>query len=144
MLERCPPAYRVEVMRRQLVRAMLVWAVLSVVGVIVVAVPDESARIFTLSETHGPSMPDLIGVVLLLLGWAVFLFALWRVRWAVRLPPQPTALAAVVATGVLAWSVLTDSGMWWLMAAGVLLGIQIWAGLAAVTGLEQDRTGDGR
>lgn len=130
-------------MRRRLVRAMIVWAALSVVGVAVVALPDDGPRLFTLSETHGPSTPDLIGIVLLLLGWAVFLSALWRARSAVRVPPRSTALATVAAAGVLAWSVLTDSGLWWIAAAGVLFGIQIWAGLSAAAGLEQQATRDG-
>lgn len=131
-------------MRGRLVRAMLVWAALSVVGVAVVALPDDGPRLFTLSETHGPSTPDLIGIGLLLLGWVVFLSALWGARSAVRVPPRSTALAAVAATGVLAWSVLTDSGMWWTAAAGVLFGIQIWAGLSAAASLEQQATRDGR
>lgn len=130
-------------MRRRLVRAMLVWAVLSVVGVVVVALPDDGPRILTLSETHGPSSSDLIGIVLLLLGWTVFLSTLWRVRWAVRVPPQATALITAAATGVLAWSVLTDSGMWWLVGAGVLLGIQIWVGLSAVAVLGRRGRGGG-
>lgn len=131
-------------MRRRLVRAMLAWAVLSVVGVAVIARPDDGPRIFSLSETHGPSTPDVIGIMLLLLGWIVFLSALWRARSAVRVPSPPTALAAAAAAGVLVWSVLTDSGRWWIVGAAVLLGIQVRAGLSAAAVLDQQGTGGGR
>lgn len=58
-----------DVMRGQLARAMFIWAVLSAVGVAVVAIPDSSAQVINPSVTHGPAAADLLGIVLLLLGW---------------------------------------------------------------------------
>lgn len=126
-------------MRRALVRALILWAALSVVGVVVVAVPDAGPRLLTLSETHGPSAPDLVGIALLLIGWAVFLRAVWRARRAVRAPALPVALVVAAAAGVTAWSVLTDTGAWWLLGAVALVGVQVWLALSAAAVLDEGR-----
>jgi hypothetical protein len=38
-----------------------------------------------------------------------------------------TAIAALGAAGLIAWSVLGDHGAWWIVGAGVLAAIQLAA-----------------
>lgn len=111
------------------------WALLTAVGGLVIALPDGGPRLVSFSRTHGPSLLDAVGIVLILLGWSV----LWRTLWTYRhfMPRsrrwRVTALGVlVVAVGVCAWSITTDSGMWWAVGAAAAGLVQAVAA-AAVT-----------
>jgi hypothetical protein len=119
-------------MRSNIIRAMLVWLALSLAGAVVVALPDDGQRVFTLSETHGPSAVDLAGVILLMLGWLIFLAALWRVRHSIRSRSLIFGAAAVGAA-IVAWSILTDAGWWWVLGVAILVAAQVWAAISAAT-----------
>jgi hypothetical protein len=58
--------------RHNLVRAAIVVVVgdLSTTGLGTILMPDTGPRLFSLSEGHGPTLVDVIGVVLLVAGWA--------------------------------------------------------------------------
>lgn len=43
------------------------WFLGSVAGALVVALPDNDARVFSLSQTHGPSTVDLLGMGVLVI-----------------------------------------------------------------------------
>lgn len=100
-------------MRDAMVRGLARWGVLSLAGSAVVAVPDSGPPIVPFSRTHGPSLVDAVGVVLLLVGWAAFLLPLWRYRRAIS--HRGLLVAAVtIGAALLGWSVATDTGMWWV------------------------------
>jgi hypothetical protein len=112
--------------RRSLLRRMLLWLVGSVVGAIVVALPDSDNRVFSLSRTHGPSPLGLVGVVILIGCWlpvAALLPRLWRAA------PRTTAgLAAVLALVGALGLILTigaDLGWTWFIAVAALVTAQI-------------------
>ena len=48
------------------------WAILSALGLVTILMPDTGSRLFSLSEGHGPSLIDGMGVLLLLAGWAAW------------------------------------------------------------------------
>lgn len=111
-------------------RAVLLWFALSAAGILVLLIPDSGTPVARLSRTHGPSGQDLVGVLLVLAGWAVYLWALWKVRTGIR-HRAVLLVAGALAAGLIAWSVGTDSGAWWVLGAGVLVLVQVWAGWTA-------------
>ncbi|EAQ00078.1 hypothetical protein JNB_07904 [Janibacter sp. HTCC2649] len=100
-------------------------------GTAIVAVPDSGPRVFALSEGHGPSVWDLVGVTILLVGWACLLVPLFRAR---SLIPAPCLFLGVVLLGlaVVVFSVAGDVGAWWV--AGVLMAVGAQLGAALVVG----------
>lgn len=61
---------------QQVTRGFTLWISLSVLGVGIIALPDDAPRVFSFSEGHGPSILDLPGVILVLAGWLAFLVPL--------------------------------------------------------------------
>jgi hypothetical protein len=115
-------------------RAWAWWALLSTSGVALIVVPDTSPRIFSLSETHGPSLVDALGIVLLVSGWTILDLATWRRRGRLGLGSGVFALVGViaaVAAGLVVWSVLGDHGAWWMAGAVILAAIQLLAAARA-------------
>ena len=47
-------------------RSWLWWGTLSALGLVTILLPDTGPRLFSLSEAHGPSLIDSVGVLLLL------------------------------------------------------------------------------
>jgi hypothetical protein len=107
-------------------RAVLVWLVCSVLGGVLIALPDSDQRVFSLSAAHGPSMADLVGVLVMLAGWTLFLRALWVARrHAVHTrAPAGVPFIAGVGLGLLVASV-TDYPNWWLLGALLLTAAQL-------------------
>lgn len=120
---------------------MVVWLALSVAGAAVIALPDDGPRVVSISQTHGPAARDLVGIGVLLLGWAIFLVALWRVHAAISAPPLLAAAGVAGGGAVVVWSVLADAGMWWVAGAAILVGVQLWAGLSAAITLTHGAQG---
>jgi hypothetical protein len=52
-------------------RDWVIWLLGSSVGVGLVAAPDSDERLFSISRTHGPSLVDAIGSVILVAAWMV-------------------------------------------------------------------------
>lgn len=123
----------------ELRRGLWTWVVLSLLGAGVVALPDDDVRIFSFSSGHGPSLLDAVGIVLLIGGWIAFVFPMWRAR---SLIPHRGVLGgfAVIAAGLTAWSVATDTGVWWMLGTGILAILQLAAAVSAMRRLS-DRTG---
>jgi hypothetical protein len=109
---------------------------LLVVGAIVVSLPDDDERLFSLSETHGPSPLDAVGIVLALAGWGVLLGALWRGRDRLARPAPLVAGGVVFAIGaaILAVAIATDAGWWWLLGAALMASVQAVALTLVVLG----------
>lgn len=114
---------------------VLVWTVSSVLGVALLAAPDDD-RVVSFSEGHGPGVVDLLGVASVTVGWAALDGATWARRHQLRLSGRwllTLVLLAVALAGVGAWSVFADAGAWWLLAAVLLAGGQV--ALAARAGV---------
>jgi hypothetical protein len=115
-------------------RSWLWWGILSALGLVTILMPDTGSRLFSLSEGHGPSLIDGMGVLFLLAGWAVLDIATWRRRRG--LSPRRDVLMLIAAAGIAAvalvlWSVLGDHGAWWIVGAVVLAAIQLTAATRA-------------
>lgn len=107
-----------------------VWACGSVVGAGVVALPDDGKRLVSLSETHGPSLLDALGVTILLVAWLPVPMLLWRTRAVLRCTAGALcAIAALTGAAVLAVTIARDLGNGWVLGAAVLVAAQ---GLALV------------
>jgi hypothetical protein len=115
-------------------RSWLWWGILSALGLVGILLPDTGRRLFSLSQAHGPSLVDGVGVLLLLAGWAVLDIASWRRRRGFR--PRREVLLLIAAAGTAAvalvlWSVLGDHGAWWIVGAVLLAAIQLTAATKA-------------
>lgn len=103
---------------------------MSAIGLSIILVPDRRPRLFSLSEGHGPSLVDGIGVLLLVAGWTVLDVATWRRRRMLSLRREAlgmVAVAGIAAVGLVLWSVLGDHGAWWIAGGFVLAAIQLTA-----------------
>jgi hypothetical protein len=115
-------------------RSWLCWGILSALGIVVILGPDRSRRLFSLSQAHGPSLIDSVGVLFLVAGWAALDTATWRrrrgrpLRREVRLL---TVVAGTAAATLVLWSVLDDHGAWWVIGAVLLAAIQLAAAMRA-------------
>jgi hypothetical protein len=109
-------------------RRVLIWVAGSGVGAAVVAMPDKGPRLFSFSETHGPSAVDLAGMAALVAAWLPVAVLLWSARS--RLTGRYAWAAAILAVLGLVGLVVTiglDLGPWWIAAAGVLVLAQFVA-----------------
>ena len=93
------------------------------------AAPDDGNRVLSLSDDHGISSLDALGVVVLVLGWAIPMAAALdgRSRARARLGGAGIGLVlmACVAGGtILVTTIAADSGMWWLLGVALLAGAQ--------------------
>lgn len=115
-------------------RSWLSWGILSALGLVAILLPDTDRRLFSLSEEHGPSLIDGVGVLLLLAGWAALDIATWRRRRGLSLRRDVLVLmstAGIAAIALVIWSALGDHGSWWIVGAVVLSSIQLAAAVAA-------------
>ena len=118
---------------------VLLWAVCSVIGGAIVALPDSGPRLFTLSRAHGPSAVDSIGVLVLLAGWSVPVLAVWqrreRVAHYIGTPVGGLALFALgCGAGLLVASVGSDYVYWWVIGVVLLVAGQLLVASMASTG----------
>lgn len=111
-------------------RGWMAWSALVVTGLVIVALPDDDARLFSISRLHGPSAVDTIGIIFILAAWLVLLAVIWRGRACLPRGRVWRILgwsSFVVGTAVTAWSVLGDHGSWWVLGAALLAGLQVTA-----------------
>jgi hypothetical protein len=102
------------------------WLVGSAIGGFIVALPDADDRVFSFSQTHGPSPLDLVGVVVLVVAWspvAVLLPSLWRS--VSRGAAWFAGVLSVVGTTALLLTIGADLGWWWLAAVVILVVAQL-------------------
>ena len=118
-------------MRWSVARGLVAWVALSLLGTVIIALPDSGPRMVALSKGHGPSAVDAAGIVLVLAGWLAFAIPLWNARSAIA---HRWALAIVAAAGgaLLAWSIATDAGTWWILGIAMLVATQVAAGVSAI------------
>lgn len=123
-------------MTRMRSRSTWVWLLCSLTGTLLIAMPDPDRRLFSISETHGPGVADLIGAVVLTTGWLVLDRQIWlgRRRLLAMRRRRLLALVLIALAGavIVAFSVRRDAGMWWLLGAALLAGAQVIAAAAVV------------
>lgn len=118
-------------MRRRLRRSLIAWLAASGLGSAILALPEEGPRVFSISDTHGPSLLDLGGILIIVVVWGVFAVELVRARRFVPLK-WPLLVIFTVGAGLTGWSVATDSGQWWVLGVVLLVLVQIGAAAGAL------------
>ena len=108
------------------------WALCSLVGVTLIALPDRGRRLFSFSPAHGPSLVDGIGVIILVAGWVVPLVAIWKARalLGARASRRGARLALFLAgagVGLLTASVFGQFEGWWAIGAVTIALVQVYA-----------------
>jgi len=101
------------------------WVVLLLLigGIVIVLLPDSDKRLLSFNKDHGPSLQDMIGIGLIIIGWIWIVFQIIsnRNQLVVRLGLFKLRLMAllIVAGGA-------------LIAAGILstLNNLLWTGIA--------------
>jgi Na+/pantothenate symporter len=122
--------------RRSVRRRLAWWLFGSLAGALVVAVPDDGRRIFSLSATHGPSAGDLLGVAILLAAWLPIVHLLWIARTSIgRRWAMAATLLAAIGLLALVMAVAKGRGSVWIMGAALL----IFAHMVAVAGIGRAR-----
>ena len=107
---------------------LVVWAVGSAVGATLIALPDSDVRVFSLSQTHGPSMVDLIGMIIIVVAWIPVPALIWSHRNALRgRPARLLTLLVVVGAVALAVAIHYDLGAAWLAPVALLVMAQLIA-----------------
>jgi hypothetical protein len=109
---------------------------LVVAGAVVIALPDDDERLFSFSETHGPSRLDAFGIVLVLAGWVFLLRVVWngRARLVRRGPLVAGGVVFAVGAAILAVAIAADAGWWWLVGAALMASVQAVAFAVAARG----------
>jgi hypothetical protein len=94
-------------------RAWVAWLFLSLAGTVLIAMPDPDRRLFSISEGHGPGATDLVGALVLTIGWVALDVQIWLGRRHLPARGRPLLVmvvgAALVVALVVAWSVERDA-----------------------------------
>jgi hypothetical protein len=106
-------------------------------GVVMNAAPDPGKSVVSLGSEHGLSVLDLVGVAVLLAGWAVVATAVWRRRARVLdrvgAPERiGAAFAAGVGFGLLPASLFNEWPWWWVLGTALLVAVQARAVVLAL------------
>jgi hypothetical protein len=107
-----------------------VMLLLILLGFILVALPDSNERLFSISKDHGPSLPDAIGLIIMLIPYGWFVKEAWKRRERVLMYQHSiyfrVALFAFgVGYGLVIASVMNDYPYWWIYGILLLVVIQI-------------------
>ncbi|SCF27838.1 hypothetical protein GA0074695_5090 [Micromonospora viridifaciens] len=114
--------------RSSVPRRILVWLVGSALGGLLLALPDSGPRLFSFSRTHGPSLVDLLGMVIAVVAWLPVVWLIWRHRSALRdRTGRLAAGLALVGVVLLAVTIRADLGLWWLLPVAMLVAAQLMA-----------------
>jgi len=103
------------------------WAAATLVGAVLMALPDNNDRVLTFTEDHGPALVDTVGMLLVVAGFAAYVAALVLARRRVRRADALVALVGYLGgTALTAWSVSTDTGWWWALGLAVAYAGMGW------------------
>ena len=114
--------------RRSAYARLAIWLLGSAVGAAIVALPDSDDRVFSFSDTHGPALVDLLGVVIVVLAWLPVAALLWSHRGLLRGPAARwVAVLVLVGAVLLVAAIGYDWGSVWLVPAALLMVAQVLA-----------------
>lgn len=105
------------------------WLLLIVAGFVIVALPDNNERLFSISKEHGPSLQDAFGLLLIMVGYIGLLQKVWRRKEKILAYRQTKTFQLCLfilglGCGLLIASVAGDFRQWWVVGAGVLVVVQ--------------------
>lgn len=97
--------------------------VLLIAGIVIVLLPDSDKRLFSFNKDHGPSMQDMIGLSLIIIGW------IWIVVRIISNRNQLVFRLGLFKLRLMALLIVAGGA---LIAAGILseLNNLLWIGIA--------------
>jgi hypothetical protein len=108
-------------------RRICLWVVGSALGVAVLVLPDTGPRVFSFSESHGPSAVDAVGMSILVAAWLPIAALIWTSRNRLGDRGRLLGIAAAVGVGLLVATIAWDLGHAWVAAIAILVGAQVIA-----------------
>ncbi|RXJ04534.1 hypothetical protein DS745_03890 [Anaerobacillus alkaliphilus] len=111
-------------------RNVFLWLAFLILGVYIIALPDDGPRWITFSEVHGPGFVDLIGIVLVIIGWLLFVKVLWDRRSKLLHFNGGLSLSIVLllfgfSFVLIVASVASDFLFWWVVGIIIVNLIQV-------------------
>lgn len=99
------------------------------IGLVVVALPDNDKRLFSISKEHGPSLQDATGLLFIIVGYIGLVQKVWKRRSKILLYTQTKTygfclLILGLGAGLLIASVANDFRYWWVIGVAMLVLIQ--------------------
>lgn len=100
------------------------------IGFIIVALPDSDERVFSISEDHGPSLRDVIGLILIIsayvwLGIEVRLRKEKLEQYKSTKFYRTSQFLSGVGLGLIIASVVSDFDKWWIIGVILMASLQI-------------------
>lgn len=100
-----------------------------IIGFVIVALPDANERLFSISQDHGPSGPDVAGLIILLIGYAGIVNEAWKnrakiIRYKQSMYFQAGLFLLGAGFGLIIASVMNDYRYWWVFGIAILVTIQ--------------------
>ena len=92
-------------------------------GIVIVGLPDSGKRLFSFNKDHGPSIQDMIGICLIIIGW------IWIVLRIIRNRIQLVVRLGLFKLRLMALLIVAGGA---LISAGILseLNNLLWSGIA--------------
>ena len=106
---------------------LALWVAGSALGVAVLLLPDTGPRVFSFSETHGPSAVDVIGMSILVGAWFPTAALIWTGRSRLGSRGRLLGVVAAVGVGLLVATIAWDLAHAWVAAVVLLVGAQVIA-----------------
>lgn len=109
---------------------ILMWTVLSLIGVFLVALPDKESPVIKFSDVHGPGVFDIIGILFIIVGWLFITVGIWNRRKKI-LQYKGTKSFSIflivigISYGMIISSVFSDFTFWWAVGILILIFIHI-------------------
>jgi len=113
----------------QKIRNLLLFIIL-VTGFVIVALPDSGPRLFSISTNHGPSLQDVIGLLLIQVSYIFIVAMAWKKREKLRIYQNSSIVKLGLflfglGFGLVIASVCNDYQYWWIYGALIMLIVQI-------------------
>ena len=114
-----------------MVTRIILWVLLSGIGIYFISLPDTGPRLITFSKAHGPGMVDSLGILLVILGWLILVLGIWGSRKEILQYKGSKTFSAVLiiiglAYGMIFASVFSDFTLWWAVGIVILLLVHLW------------------
>jgi hypothetical protein len=99
-------------------------------GFLVLAAPDSDVRLFSISDSHGPSIQDAVGLILILIPYTYLCVEAWkkRARLGDFLNSKIFKFSLFffgLGLGLVIASVGNDYAFWWIYGVVILVVLQI-------------------
>ena len=99
------------------------------IGLIILALSDNDAPLFSTHGKHGPSVQDAIGLLLILAAYALLVWSTWTHRRRIMRHFGAGSLltgTALFCTGLALTiaSVVQDAGLWWVPGIVMMIFVQ--------------------